>query len=161
MTTVLEAKKSLPSNFIFTCFSQIWPLLENFDFQVISERPSKIRLSEDNLIWVQEFTIETYAKPNCDPDTLENFLIGFKKAWRNSIFNDGFNRLIVRAGLTWRPRLCGHFLSKYLWQLRVNFTQQVMEAALLNHGEIVRHMIQLFCIRFDPQFTGDRSERAI
>ena len=136
--------------------SQILPLLENFDFKSISERPSKIRLGQDNLIWVQEFTIQPYGTPTCDPDALENFLIGFQKAWRQEIENDGFNRLIIRAGLTWREATIMRALSKYLWQLRVNFTQQAMEETLLNHGAIVRHMIQLFYIRFDPKFSGDR-----
>ena len=136
--------------------SQILPLLENFDFQVLSERPSKIRLADENLIWVQEFTIQPYGHPTNTGDAFENFIIGFQKAWRDEIENDGFNRLIVRAGLTWREAQIMRAYFKYLWQLRVNFTQQVMEETLLNHDAIVRHLIQLFYVRFDPALIGDR-----
>ncbi|MEB3702944.1 NAD-specific glutamate dehydrogenase [Candidatus Bealeia paramacronuclearis] len=142
--------------------SQILPVLEKLDFHVISERPYKVSLDQNQkVIWVQEFEIVPCEKPAFDMETLtENFLDAFQKIWRDEVENDGFNRLIIRAGLTWKEAQILRAYSKYLWQLRVNFSQSVMEETLLNHGAIVRHFIQLFYVRFDPCLSGDRKKQS-
>ena len=72
---------------------------------------------------------------------------GLGRARRES---DGFNALVLGAGLTWRQVVILRTVAKYLRQTRSTFSQDYVEAALVAHPAIARDLVDLFETRFDP-----------
>jgi len=77
--------------------------------------------------------------------------------WTSRVENDGFNRLVLAAGLSARQITILRLYAKVLRQAGVAFSQAYMEDALSSQPEIARRLAQLFEIRFDPARTGDPS----
>ena len=73
---------------------------------------------------------------------------------------DGFNALVIDAGLDWRQVTVLRAYAKYMRQGRTPFAQDYIESALLQNAEITRHLLDLFESRFDPDFAGDREQAA-
>ena len=77
--------------------------------------------------------------------------------WTGRVENDGFNRLVLAAGLSARQITILRLCAKVMRQAGIGFSQAYMEDALSGHPEIARRLVQLFEIRFDPARTGDPS----
>ena len=77
--------------------------------------------------------------------------------WTGAVENDGFNRLVLAAGLSARQVTVFRLYSKFLRQAGSAFSQAYMEDALSGHPEIAPRLVRLFEIRFDPARTGDPS----
>jgi glutamate dehydrogenase len=80
--------------------------------------------------------------------------------WRGDAENDGFNRLILAAGLSWRQVAMLRGYCKYLLQVGVPFSQSYMEATLARYPLLARLLVELFEARFDPR-TGSESDAEI
>ncbi|HET7676183.1 MAG TPA: NAD-glutamate dehydrogenase, partial [Gammaproteobacteria bacterium] len=78
------------------------------------------------------------------------FQDAFAQIWSGNVENDGFNKLVLAAGLTWRETALLRAYCKYLLQTGAPFSQAYMEQALANNADIAKCMIELFEIRFDP-----------
>jgi glutamate dehydrogenase len=70
--------------------------------------------------------------------------------------DDGFNRLVLRAQLTWRQITILRAYCKYLRQTGTTFSQRYMEETLAANPRITRLLVELFEARFDP----NRQQRA-
>ena len=68
----------------------------------------------------------------------------------HEVENDGFNRLVLRARLSWREIVTLRACCKYLRQAGVAFSQDYMEDALAGNPHIARLLVKLFHARFDP-----------
>ena len=69
--------------------------------------------------------------------------------------SDGFNALVIRAGLTWRQVSLLRAIGRYLRQAGGSWGQTSLETALVDHHEIARDLVELFEVRFDPErFDG-------
>ena len=74
--------------------------------------------------------------------------------------NDGYNALVLEAGLWWRDVALIRTLSRYLRQIRVAFSQDYMWTTLRKHSGIAAQLSQLFQTRFDPRLDVSAEERA-
>ena len=63
---------------------------------------------------------------------------------------DGFNALVLRAGLTWRQAMVLRAYAKYLRQAGSTFSQEYMEDTLRNNVHITRLLVSLFEARMSP-----------
>ncbi len=70
--------------------------------------------------------------------------------WTGRFENDGFNRLVLAAGLSARQVTVLRLYAKVLRQAGTAFSQAYMEDALSGHPEIARRLVRLFEARFDP-----------
>ena len=82
----------------------------------------------------------------------------FSGVWSGKIENDGLNALTLRASLPWREILMLRALLRYLRQLRVPYSLDMMTTTLLDYPEITQQLAALFVARFDPAFRGDRAK---
>lgn len=138
--------------------SDIVPILENFGLLVESERPYQIAPENTPFLWINDFTLR---RSTCDLDVDEIrdlFQEAFCRVWHHEAENDGFNRLILSSGLNWREVMILRCYAKYLWQIGFTFTQNYLEEALFEHPNITRKLIEMFSVRLDPAFQGDRQE---
>ena len=60
----------------------------------------------------------------------------FAAAWRGEAEVDGFNELVLRAGLTWRQVVVLRAYAKYLRQAGTVFSQEYMESTFVAYPEI-------------------------
>ena len=96
--------------------SDVLPLLEDLGVKVYDERPYEIDRAGPVDAWIYDFGLTSEDGP-IDLDAVgEAFKDAFAQAWRGEIEVDGFNRLVLRAGLTWREVAMLRALAKYLRQ---------------------------------------------
>ena len=73
--------------------------------------------------------------------------------------NDGYNALVMAAGLQWRDVALLRTISRYLRQIRVRYSQDYMWATLRKHAGIAAQIVTLFHTRFDPRLDITIAER--
>ena len=134
--------------------SDVIPVIENMGLRVEAEHPFEIKREKDSTVWIHEFTVQHDNHDNSD-ESAETSAIRIQEAfdhiWRGDVENDGFNRLILDAGLDWRQVVILRALCKYLLQINVPFSQSYMIDSLVNNVAITRILVKLFETRFDPQ----------
>ncbi|MCX5511794.1 NAD-glutamate dehydrogenase domain-containing protein, partial [Pseudomonas sp. BJa3] len=74
----------------------------------------------------------------------------FACIWRGDAENDGFNKLVLGAGLAWRQVALLRGYCKYLLQTGVPFSQSYVEETLNRYPLLARLLVELFEARFDP-----------
>ncbi|MGH3044810.1 MAG: NAD-glutamate dehydrogenase, partial [Gaiellaceae bacterium] len=140
--------------------SDVLPLLEDMGVKVFDERPYEIDRAGPVDAWIYDFGL-TQADGALDLDRVgDAFKDAFAQAWRGEIEVDGFNRLVLSAGLTWREIAVLRALAKYLRQAGSTFSQTYMEETLAANPEIVRKLVDLFQVRFDPAREDGREGEA-
>jgi glutamate dehydrogenase len=140
-----------------TSLSGILPLLEDMGVEVVDERPHKIEPAGSPSAWIYDFGLLHGAQEELQTgEVKEIFQDAFARAWRGVVENDGFNRLVLRARLTWREITILRAYCKFLRQTQTTFSQNYMEDTLTTNPHIARLLVELFQARFDP----GRRERA-
>ncbi len=143
--------------------SDALPLIENMDLKVIEERPYEVspRQGEGVHVWVHEMQLLHARGLEIDPEQVaENFQDALARVWRGDVENDGFNRLVLGAGLNWRETVMLRAYAKYLLQLRIPFSGAYMIESLTNNPRIARLFAKLFRARFDPARAADADDWA-
>jgi glutamate dehydrogenase len=140
--------------------SDILPMLENFGLRVISERPYELAWPEGGAAWIQDFELEHRERLAIEIAQIDaNFREAFAAAWGGRVENDGFNRLLLGAGLAARQIVVLRAYCRYLLQTGVPFSQAYIERTLAANAGIARNLARLFETRFDPATArrgGDR-----
>ncbi len=143
--------------------SDTLPLLESLDLFAIEEVPYRLHPAETaasapgaapdaSTVVLQVITLRAgmAADPARYPallDALDALLDGRAEA-------DGFNRLVLRAGLTWRECWLLRAMYRWLKQVGFAFSQTGVEAALTAHPGAARILVDLFHARFAPDRAG-------
>ena len=143
--------------------SEVLPVLQRMGVEVTDERPYEIEPAGAPHIWLYDFGLVHHASgamtvPNEKLRIL--FQEAFAAAWQGRAEADGFNALVMLAGLTWREAMVLRAYAKYLRQTGSTFSQEYIEQSLAANLEITRSLVALFEVRFDPAFTGDRDARS-
>ncbi len=74
--------------------------------------------------------------------------------------DDGFNALVVSAGLNWREAWLLRAGAKYILQAGVPYSQGYIEQTLSKHPAIARALIAAFHARFNPAGPAKKDARA-
>ncbi|MHB1948383.1 MAG: NAD-glutamate dehydrogenase [Gammaproteobacteria bacterium] len=131
--------------------SDVLPMLENMNLRTFSERPYRIDLGKE-IIWISDFSVSYVHASTLNiakvKDAFQDALI---RVSNGTFENDGFNKLILGADLTWREILIIRAYAKYLQQIGFRFSQAYIEKTLALYPAIARDLIELFKIKFDPK----------
>ena len=131
--------------------SDALPMLENMGLKVEDENPSKIKRAGAPRVWIHDFGMLHSEGPDFDTDRIdEKFRDAFARIWSGEVENDGFNRLVLRAGLGWREIVVLRAYCKYLRQAGVTFSETYMQEALAANPTIATMLVELFLVRLDP-----------
>ncbi len=137
--------------------SDVLPVLENMGLRVLQEQPYDFTTAAGMSFWLHNFWVEPIHPCELDLDQVgQAFQDAFLKVWRGEAENDGFNQLVLRAGLDWRQVTVLRTYCKYLLQIGIPFSQAYMEQTLVHNPELARRAAELFEARFDPDLQGDR-----
>ncbi|OGT47023.1 MAG: NAD-glutamate dehydrogenase [Gammaproteobacteria bacterium RIFCSPHIGHO2_12_FULL_41_15] len=137
------------------------PMLENMGLRVIGEQPYTVVLqSENRCFWINNFTMQYSKNPEMNVAAIsDKFQRAFFRIWRGHAENDGFNKLVLAADLDWREISILRAYAKYFRQIGVTFSQSYIEDALIANPTIVRHLVELFLLRFDPELVEHSKDR--
>ena len=139
--------------------SNVLPILEDMGTEVHSERPYRIEPKSGPRFWIQDFALKYPAA--CDlelDDAAGRFQDGFHHALTGESENDGFNALILQAGLDWRQVTLVRCYAKYLLQLGIPFSQNYMEDVLTGHAGVARNLVEQFELQFDPNISASQRD---
>ena len=136
------------------------PMLENMGVKVCDERPYEILKKEcPDVFWMHDFGLILDIKATslnlqnlkpCFEDT-------FEQCWFGKIENDGFNQLVLRAGISWQEVNIFRAYFLYLRQIGIAFSQVYVEATLAKNPEVVRLLTHYFIQRFDPSLKQPKN----
>lgn len=133
--------------------SQTLPIIENMGFIVLSERPYRIEVGGSTL-WLQDFSLQRSDGAPVDPAEIgARFTEAFAAIWLEHAEDDGFNRLVATASLTWRQAMVLRAYCRFILQAGIAFDQAYMEHVLATNGPITTLLWRLFEAQFDPALT--------
>ncbi|MEU6145097.1 NAD-glutamate dehydrogenase [Streptomyces sp. NPDC047081] len=135
--------------------SAVLPALSRLGVEVTDERPYELRCSDRTTAWIYDFGLRLPKSQNGSGDYLgddarERFQEAFAATWTGKAENDGFNALVLSAGLTWRQAMMLRAYAKYLRQAGSTFSQDYMEDTLRNNVHTTRLLVSLFEARQSP-----------
>lgn len=141
--------------------SDMLPVFENMGVQVADERPYEVRPRSSRPVWIYDFGLVYSGDRELEAERVrESFKDCFVRAWRGDVEDDGYNRLLLRAGLTWREITVLRAVAKYLRQAGTTFSDAYVERALVAHPMLARSFVELFKARFEPSTAkADEAER--
>ncbi len=139
--------------------SDVLPMLENLGMRIVSERPYELTVSDGHRVWIQDFDMRPPDDADIQLDRVrDKFQDAFEQIWRRRCENDGFNRLVVLAGLDWRQVNLLRACCKYLLQTGMPFSQNYMEETLAAWPLVARLLVEYFEMRFDPARRAERRQ---
>jgi len=131
--------------------SDVLPIFENMGLRVISESPHEILFKDESSIWINDFGMVHREDVNLKIKEVKDiFQEAFASVWFGNVENDGFNRLVLNAKLTWQEIIIFRAYTKYLRQIGFTFSQSYIEETLSSNTDIARNLIKLFILRFEP-----------
>ncbi|MGR6970767.1 NAD-glutamate dehydrogenase [Streptomyces cynarae] len=136
--------------------SAVLPVLQRIGVEVIDERPYELRCQDRTTAWIYDFGLRLPKEVAGNGDYLgddgrERFQDAFAAVWTGQAENDGFNALVLSAGLTWRQAMVLRAYAKYLRQAGSTFSQDYMEDTLRNNVHTTRLLVSLFEARMSPE----------
>ncbi|MGW3817173.1 NAD-glutamate dehydrogenase [Streptomyces sp. NPDC005046] len=136
--------------------SAVLPALNRMGVEVTDERPYELRCSDRTTAWIYDFGLRLPKSLNGNGDYLgddgrERFQEAFAATWTGQAENDGFNALVLSAGLNWRQSMVLRAYAKYLRQAGSTFSQDYMEDTLRNNVHTTRLLVSLFEARMSPE----------
>jgi len=140
--------------------SEVLPVLEHMGVRVVDERPYAIRPRQDEPCWIHDFGLEHDPDLALDAGRLRDaFQQAFAAIWRGETDDDGFNRLILMAGLEWREIVILRAYAQYLRQAGTGYSQPYMEDTLAANPKIAAALVALFEQRLHPDKANEPSAK--
>ncbi|MEV5429571.1 NAD-glutamate dehydrogenase [Streptomyces sp. NPDC052701] len=135
--------------------SAVLPVLNRLGVEVVDERPYELRCEDRSVAWIYDFGLRMPPARGGGAasfdDARERFQDAFAATWTGKAENDGFNALVLSAGLTWRQAMVLRAYAKYLRQAGSTFSQDYMEDTLRNNVHTTRLLVSLFEARMSPE----------
>jgi len=139
--------------------SDVLPQLQHMGLEVVDEHPYQFAGRESaGSFWIYEFGLRPPAVA-----AVGNLRLVFEEAltalWHGQSEDDGFNALVLTAGLTWREVTLLRAIAKYLRQGGVRFSEDYVQRVLRSNAAIARLLVRLFESRFAPAKQDGAAER--
>ncbi|MGJ8693895.1 MAG: NAD-glutamate dehydrogenase [Thalassotalea sp.] len=131
--------------------SDVLPILENFGLRVIGESPYAIETDSGEVYWILDFSMLLTGDKDLDLEKVQSlFQDAFAKVWHGALEDDGFNRLILGAGVSGREVSILRAFAKYERQIGGTFSQNYIENTFSSYPDIAKLLIELFYLKFKP-----------
>ncbi len=141
--------------------SSVLPLLENLGLAVVDERPFEFTAPGGGRRWIYDIGVRLPDGVELTDSRALELRETFESLFRGDSDNDGFNRLVLVAGLSGRQVTILRAYAKYLRQTGFPFSQQAIEGALAKHPKLAKLLSELFDARFEPAASVDRDAAVV
>ncbi|MBT4885529.1 MAG: NAD-glutamate dehydrogenase [Legionellales bacterium] len=126
-------------------------ILENMNLKVMTEKSFEVKTNTRHTVWVSDFEMKYVTGNEINIDDLgEKFQDSFRKIWNGEAENDKFNAMIIDASLDWFQISMLRAYARYFRQIGFNFSENYIQQTLLNNTVILKKIVAMFEIRFDP-----------
>ncbi|MCA8889910.1 MAG: NAD-glutamate dehydrogenase, partial [Parvularculaceae bacterium] len=143
--------------------SALIPQLENLGLSVLQESDAQVQFSDHDgagFIWIHDFYTEEKHGRTIDVSTIKHTVeTAFAAILGNRAEDDGFNALVVLAGLDWREVAVLRAGAKYLLQSGFSYSQSYIEETLSLYPEIARNLVACFHAKFNPSGASELKGR--
>jgi glutamate dehydrogenase len=136
--------------------SDVLPIVEHMGLRALEEGDFRIAPDgaagpDDDKPWIHDYLIEDARKqPLVFDEVRDAFEAAFVAVWAGLTENDGFNRLVLELGVSWREAALVRALARWRQQSGLDPSQTVQECALRDHPGVARLILDLFRVKFDP-----------
>jgi len=137
------------------------PALENMGFSVIDERTYCIARTARPSLFLHDMTLTAKGLAAVDPQAFGRWREVVLAVWRRRAENDGFNALVVLAGLDWRRASLLRALGRYLRQTNLPYSLDYMWLALRRNPAVAALLADRFAARFDPALAATEREAEV
>ena len=131
------------------------PIFENLGLRVIAEDSFAVTLKTGDG-WSHEAAVLDFMMERSDEGAaeLEDIKQPLEDAFHAVVSgqaeSDGFNRLVLTAGLAWRDVTVLRTVAKFLRQAGFSFSQEYVEQALTRNPDLARLLVEQFHALNDP-----------
>ncbi len=140
--------------------ADVMPVLDNTGLKVNSVMPHDVGLPDGTIVWIHDFTMSTPDRSPVDLKLVRlPFHHAFLKVWEGAMENDGFNRLVIGAGLDWRAVVILRSYARYLQQARLPYSQGLVMDTLSQNPQAAKLIVDLFDALLNPDRDPGESER--
>ena len=130
--------------------SDLLPLLENLGVRVQEQRPFPVTpRGEDAPRTLHDFLLE-HDRALDLRRVGPLFEAAFERIWRREAHNDGFNRLVLAAGLDWRDVAMLRAYARWLKQVRFPLDQSFVADTLVRQSALTARLVDYFHLCHDP-----------
>ncbi len=148
----------------FVTLADVVPILESMGLKALTENGFPVRRQEPDgsaaTVWVHEFELQDERGEHLVFDDVKTpFEDTFFAIWTGATESDGFNRLVLELGVSWREAALVRAVARYRQQSGLDPSQGVQEQALSAFPGIARLILDLFRTRFDPAIAADAEQR--
>ncbi|MBS0562543.1 MAG: NAD-glutamate dehydrogenase, partial [Proteobacteria bacterium] len=124
---------------------------ETLGLRVIEEVPTPLAPRGRPPVVLQTLALERMDGGAIDVDARgADVLATLQAVWDGRAEADGFNRLVLAAGIDWREAWLLRAMFKWCRQVGFPFSQAAAEATLAAHPDAAAVLVSLFRHRFDP-----------
>ncbi|MET0578270.1 MAG: NAD-glutamate dehydrogenase domain-containing protein, partial [Ilumatobacteraceae bacterium] len=136
--------------------SELLPLLDHLGLQALDEQPHEFHLPGE-LVHVYDVGVRVPGDADLDADRRTAVQEAFAALVDGAVESDGFNRLVLQAGVSHRDVTVLRAYGKYLRQIGFAFSQPYIENTLSAHPRLAADLVALFHARFDPSTFGGQA----
>ncbi|MAT06214.1 MAG: NAD-glutamate dehydrogenase [Acidimicrobiaceae bacterium] len=136
--------------------SSLLPMLANLGLTVLDEHPYEFRV-EATRLYAYDIGVCVPDDVTIDDRRHREVRAAFEGLVAGTVESDGFNRLVLLAGLTARQVDIIRVYAKYTHQIGFTFSQGYLEETFARLPELAALLVELFEARFDPEL--DEAER--
>ena len=134
--------------------SDMIPTMENLGLSVLQEHGYSVKgakAAPGETVWINDFWTKEQHDRAIDLEAIKkNLEDTFLAVLNGEAEDDGFNTLVLVAGLTWREAAVMRAGARYALQTGVPASQTYIEETLSKHPVISRALINIFHTRFNP-----------
>ncbi|HVS15692.1 MAG TPA: NAD-glutamate dehydrogenase [Thermoanaerobaculia bacterium] len=138
--------------------STVLPILERTGLRVLFERAHPVSPEDQPRVWVRELRVRADRnRDGIEASRFADFEQAFREIWDGRSESDGFNRLVLFAGLRAREVAVFRAYARYLGQVGVPFSRASMQAVLAKQAPVTRWLFDLFVRKLDPALEEGRT----
>ncbi|QUD86867.1 NAD-glutamate dehydrogenase [Phenylobacterium montanum] len=144
--------------------ADVLPILERMGLKAMVEEGFPIRRAgadgETRVVWTHEFQLDDERGESLVFDDIKAaFEAAFVAVWTGRTENDGFNRLVLELGVSWREAALVRALARYRQQSGLDPSEAVQALALTDNPNVTRLILDLFRTQFDPAIQASADVR--
>jgi len=140
--------------------SEILPVLDNFGLVVLDQFADPVSTANGEIFNIDTFRLQgvRVGDEQAIMDNAHDLVSAVEAVFTGQMSDDGFNQLVLSAGIPWNAVDMIRGYLGYARQLGLRYTQVRIEEILLAQPLLVQQLWNYFHARFDPEQSGERSK---
>jgi glutamate dehydrogenase len=155
-----QARISLYSPGTPLALADLLPMMANLGLRVIDEKAAEVTV-DGRIVWIHDLGVSGPSMASIDPhgDVALRLCAAIVAIWNQVVDNDGFNQLVLAAGLTHDETAMLRLYARHARQLGLGFSLNYIETTLVEQPSIAALFARIVATKFDPDLVLSFEER--